>query len=295
MPAPGVRSAVMRRYWVRLTQLAAGVLLLAGRALSLPAQRAAYDGGVTFATGRYGLASATSTLILSNGVTLSAPRWRLFASVPLIAQDGGAVQFAGGGAVPTGGMPGHTSGSGMGSGMMTATGGMRGSMHAGVGDPVVRADAVFLRSADARRELRVVTAAKVPLAGPEGGVGTGKWDLGTGLSSASAFSGAFLFADATYWQTGRPDSLPLRNALAYAAAVGRPLTANGRLALLASLSGSTPLLRGVGAPLSGALVLTRVSSANRVLGVTLSLGLTRTAPKAAVGLAWRILLGSAGS
>ena len=197
--------------------------------------------------------------------------------------------------MPSGGMPGHGGGGGMGSGMMAGADGMRGSMHAGVGDPLVRADAVLLRSADARRELRLAVATKVPFARPEGGVGTGEWDFGAGMSSATAFSGTFLFADATYWQTGRPDSVPLRNALAYALAAGRPVIASGRLALLASVSGSTPLLRGIQAPVSVGLLLSHVSSANRVLGVTLSLGVTRTAPKAVVGLAWRVMLGSGAS
>ena len=78
---------------------------------------------------------------------------------------------------------------------------MRSSLHAGVGDPLIRADAVVLRSPDGRREVRVTAAAKVPLAGRKAAWVRAEWDFGGGMSSATAVSGTFLFADATSWQT----------------------------------------------------------------------------------------------
>ena len=264
------------------------ILLVTNRS---PGQALSYVGSVQYTTGDYGLAQTTTSVAFLNGLAVRADRLRAWLSIPVILQDAGWVQYGGAGMVPSGGLPGHGRGQMMGgtdSGMMdgnAGTGGM--TSHAGVGDPFTRAEYELLNGDLHERSLRAVAAAKAPLARPQDGFGTGKWDVGGGLSWSESVAGTYLFTDATYWAIGRPDSLSVRNMLAYAFAIGRPLRA-GAYAILVSVSGSTPIIDGLTAPVQGGLGVSYRVSEQRFLNGTINLGLTRTAPTISLGLGWQV-------
>ncbi|MFN8583040.1 MAG: hypothetical protein U0163_18950 [Gemmatimonadaceae bacterium] len=270
-----------------LTALAYTLLVVPGYARG---QTLSYVGSVQFTTGDYGLPQATTSLALLNGLALRADRLRVWLSIPLILQDAAWVQYGGAGMVPSGGLRKHGVGQMMGQGdgdMTNASNGGGGmSSHVGVGDAFGRAEFDLLNGDVRGRSLRAAAVAKAPLARPRDGLGTGKWDVGGGISWSELLAGNYLFTDATYWVMGRPDSLPVRNTLAYALAIGRPLR-TGAYALLASVSGSTPVVEGMKAPVQGGLGVSYRVSEQRFLSGTMSVGLTKTAPTVTLGLGWQ--------
>ena len=277
------------RWFSRFTLAAlVAIPLVTSRA---PGQTLSYVGSVQFTTGDYGLAQATTSLAFLNGLAVRADRLRAWLSIPVILQDAGWVQYGGAGMVPSGGLPGNRGGrmmGGSGSGMMDGDAGSDGmTSHAGVGDPFTRAEYELLNGNLNERSLRAIAAAKMPLARPEDGLGTGKWDVGGGFSWSELVAGTYLFTDATYWAIGRPDSISVSNTLAYAIAIGRPLRA-GAYAFLVSVSGSTPIIDGLAAPVQGGLGVSFRVSEQRYINGTVNLGLTRTAPTIALGLGWQV-------
>lgn len=265
---------------------------------STPAQSLSYVGGVQYATGDFIFSQRTWSAYLSNGLAWSGGRLRASASVPLVLQPAGWLQYSGAGMmVPTGGVAGSpdTPGSvvsGMGSGMhggsMTPSGDMPFS-NVGIGDPVGRIDAAVLRDGD-RALLSVVGAAKAPLADVDRGFGTGQWDVGAGFSGMAKFRGAMLFADAVYWKLGNPPGGSLRNAVAYALSVGGPVAA-GRWSVLGTLSGASSLWTGLEAPAQAGLGIGYLFESGSSTFVTAAAGLTRTAPTLSIGVGWRVPLG----
>ena len=253
---------------------------------ALHAQQWSYSGWAQYATGRYQFPTQTSSLYFANGLTVVAGRLRASASIPLIVQDAGLIQYGGSGIVPTGGMPGHDSSTGtMRGGMMSGGGGMV-ATHMGLGDPLGRADFTLRRSAGLLASLVVTTAIKPPLASVGSGVGTGRWDYAAGATATSTISELLVVADAAYWVLGDTPALPFRNPLAYAISVGR-LHHSGNFGLLASLSGTTSILTGVpGSVIVGGGVTYRVSPAGSLSG-SVSVGATRSAPAFTVGIGWQ--------
>lgn len=256
------------------------------------AQQFTYDGGIQFAAGGYGFTRTVSSLVFANGVTVEGGRWRVSGSLPFIIQDGRGVLYSGAGAVPTGGMgmrasPGMGSG-GMGTGGMTPSGSSAPTANnAGFGDPLLRGDVAIAQRGGAA-QLRLVGAVKAPFAGTPSGYGTGRWDLGTGVSAAVTAGATFIFAVATYWAIGKPDSIPVQNIVVYSLAAGRPLARQGRIGVLLSLVGASPLIRGLAAPLSAGLGVSYRMTSRRIVSAMVSAGLSPTAPAATVGVGWRL-------
>lgn len=288
----------------KLMRTAGGLALVAAfSALAprvTPAQSLAYVGGVQYATGDFIFAQRTWSAYLSNGLSWSRGRLRATASVPLVLQPAGWVQYSGAGMmVPTGGVAGSTGtpasvGSGMGIGMhggsMTPSSDMPFS-NVGIGDPVARIDAALLRDDAERPLLSVVGAVKAPLANANRGFGTGEWDVGAGVSGAASAGGMLVFVEAVYWKLGNPPGGALRNAVAYALSIGRPL-GGSRWSILGTLSGATSLWTGLEAPAqAGAAAGYTFESGNSVFA-TAAAGLTRTAPMISTGLGWRVPLGA---
>ena len=159
----------------------------------------------------------------------------------------------------------------------------------GLGDPVARAEAELLVGGGLSPSIRLLAAAKAPVASVNQGFGTGEWDVGGGLAVASVVRGTFLFADATYWRLGDSPFLELRDAIWYGAAVGRPLS-DGRVALVASMSGSTRILDGVPPPVQlGAGVSYRWLS-GRTVSASAAVGLTASSPDVSLGVGWQVPL-----
>lgn len=275
--------------------LAAG--LLAAASATSAAQSLAYVGGAQYATGDFVFTQRTWSAYFSNGLAWSAGRVRASAGIPLVVQPGGWLQYSGAGTVvPTGGMTGSTGGSGnnpgaTGSGThgtaMTPPDGIPFS-RVGIGDPIGRIE--WTLTADAAHPIvSVVGAAKAPLADVNSGYGTGRWDVGAGLSGAMHVAGASVFADAVYWKLGNPPGASIHDAVVYAISVGRALSLSP-WTVVGTVSGASSLSAGVEAPLQAGMGVSYLLESGRSLLVTVGAGLTRTAPAFSTGLGWRIPL-----
>lgn len=283
--------------FARRGALAVGVLAVA--AVAAPAQSLSYVGGLQYATGDFIFTQRTWSAYLSNGLSWSAGRLRASASVPLVMQPAGWLQYSGAGMmVPTGGMAGsagtHMSsipgmGSGMNGGTMTPSSGMPFS-RVGIGDPIGRIDVALSRADAEHPVVSLVGVAKAPLANVNHGFGTGEWDVGAGLSSTVKVASISVFAEAVYWKLGNPPGGSVRNAVAYALSIGRAFP-RSRWSVLGTVSGASSLWTGLEAPVqAGAGVGYLLESGSSVFA-TAAAGLTRTAPAISTGLGWRVPLG----
>ena len=278
----------------RRLSLAVGLLMLAARPAS--SQSLSYVGGLQYATGDFIFTQRTWSAYFSSGLSWSAGRVRASASVPLVMQDAGWLQYSGAGMmVPTGGVSGSDTriGSGMGSGMqnghMTPSAGVPFS-RIGIGDPIGRVEFALVSGEGGSPSVSVVGATKAPLADVNRGFGTGKWDVGAGLSSAVSVGGTSVFADAVYWKLGNPPGAGLRNAVAYGLSVGRVLPARG-WSVLATVSGASSFWDGLEAPVQAGAGVSHLLDSGSSLSIFSAAGLTRTAPTISVGVGWRVPLG----
>ena len=278
--------------------LVVGTLAIA--ATTTTAQSLSYVGGLQYATGNFIFTERTWSTYLANGLSWTDGRFRVSASVPVVMQPAGWLQYSGAGMmVPTGGVagsrPGSTNtGSGMGNGMrggtMTPSSAMPFS-RVGLGDPVGRID-VGLTGADAEHpSLSFVGAVKAPIANVNRGFGTGKWDVGAGLSSAVKLASLSVFAEAVYWRLGNPPGASLRNAVAYSLSVGRGLP-RSRWSVLGTVSGASSLWTGLEAPVQAGMGVGYLLESGSSVFATAAAGLTRTAPSVSTGLGWRVPLGN---
>jgi hypothetical protein len=124
---------------------------------------------------------------------------------------------------------------------------------------------------------------------PDRGFGTGAWDYAAGLSLSKALGRTFLFGDASYWVLGDLPDLDLDNTVGYGLGVGR-LVADGRVGLLASLSGYTTIIPDVDPPVQAGLGLDYRFENGRSLSAGVGLGLTDAASDVSFSLGWRMPL-----
>ncbi len=282
-------------------RVAVTVAMLITAAVSAPAQSLAYVGGVQYATGSFIFTQRTWSAYLSNGLSWSSGRLRVSASIPLVLQPAGWLQYNGSGMmVPTGGLAGATTGS------PGNTSGMGGAMHGGtitpasgmpfsgvgLGDPVGRIDVALSQTEAGRPSISLVGAVKAPIADVGSGFGTGKWDAGVGLSGAMSANGISVLAEAVYWKTGNPSGASLRNAVAYALSIGRALPSS-HWSLLGTVSGATSLWTGLEGPVLAGVGVGYLLESGSSVFVTAAAGLTRTAPAISTGLGWRVPLSRA--
>jgi hypothetical protein len=280
--------------FVRRGALAVAVLAVA--AVTTPAQPLSYVGGLQYATGDFIFTQRTWSAYLSNGLSWSSGRLRASASVPLVMQPAGWLQYSGAGMmVPTGGMAGGAGGSAsnspgmMNGGTMTPSSGMPFS-RVGIGDPIGRIDVALTRADAEHPAVSLVGVAKAPLANVNRGFGTGEWDVGAGLSSTVKVASISVFAEAVYWKLGNPPGASLRNAVAYALSIGRPFP-RSRWSLLGTVSGASSLWTGLDAPAQAGVGVGYLLESGSSVFATAAAGLTRTAPAISTGLGWRVPLG----
>ena len=267
---------------------ALGTLVCAS--VDLPAQRLEYFGSVQVATGDYLFSARTSSVYFANGIAVTGGRWRGSVSVPIVAQDAGWVQYSGGVVIPSGGMHGgDTRRGGEGRGGMMPTQDNAGHGEMGLGDPIVRADFDLVQTGGGRALLRLTSAIKAPVAKVATGFGTGAWDAGAGLSYSQLLGATFLFGDATFWKLGDGPDFRLRDIVTYAVGAGRPLPGR-RLAVLASMLGSTSFISGVPAPMQVGGGLSYRSASGRGMSFSSLVGLTRSAPDIAIATGWQVPL-----
>ena len=291
---------------LRSTAIAATALggaVLAGAALPAPAsaQQLEYAGSVQSATGSYLFTDRTTSVAFLNGLSLEAGRFRVSALLPLLYRNSTAVTYVGGVPVPTGGPDagavrqrqagmrvrmGRASGGASGADLVAEPGDVR----VDLGDPLLQAGIDLGRGVGAVRTLGVYAVAKAPLADAASGVGTGEWDYGAGLSLELGAGRTFVLADASYWVVGDMPDLPLRNALWYAANVGRSLGA-GAWSVFGSVSGGTAVIDGAKAPLSVGAGLGYMSRSARSLTAGVNFGMTESSPDVSTWVGWRVPLG----
>lgn len=153
----------------RHVAFAVGVLALAS--VASPAQSLSYIGGVQYATGDFIFTQRTWSTYLSNGLSWSAGHVRASASVPLVMQPAGWLQYNGAGMmVPTGGITGTagrpaSSSSAMGNAMNGGTMAPASDMpfsQVGIGDPVGRIDVVLSRGDIEQPQVSLVGDAPGP-------------------------------------------------------------------------------------------------------------------------------------
>lgn len=280
---------------MKWTWVAAAGLLVPRSGGGLTAQEVAYTGALQFATGSYVFQQRTNSLAILSGLDWTTSRLRLWANIPIIVQNTPWVSFTGTGMVPSGGtestmMGGHNSGGGMmrRGGMMMPDSGAY--VAAGFGDPTAGLSAEAFEESDWRPSLRVILGVKSPLATPAHGFGTGSWDYGGGLSASKRVSRTFVFADVAYWVMGDLPDLELDNVVAYSGALGRPFTADGRVAGLVSFSGLTRLVPSLPSPRQLGIGVSYQPGSRRSIGATASFGLSDGAPDLMLAASWRMRL-----
>ena len=251
-------------------------------------QELAYTGGLQFGTGRYLFETRTNSLYLLSGFDLSAGRLRLGASLPFVIQSTpwityGAVPLPSGGQMA--GEVARQAGRGQRRIVLPVT--TVSDTHAGIGDPLVRADVEVLTDAGGRPSIRVGATAKPPVGSIDDGFSTGEWDYGAGLTLAKRLDDNTLSADLGFWRFGDLDDLVLDDAWAYSVSYGRVL-ADGRWSLLVSGSGYSAILPGEDPPVQVGLGIGRIFSRRGAVTGTVAAGITDTAPDLSVGLGWRV-------
>lgn len=281
----------------RMMGAAAGALLVASAASSLPAQVIAWTGSLYGTTGEYIFSERSSSLAVSNGLALTTWRIRLSASVPVIFQSTPWVAMGGAGPVPTGGPMHGTVGeqSGQwghqGRGLRVTLPTTEASSAVGLGDPTIFGGFDLKRAGGTSTAITLTGGLKVPVANADDGFGTGEWDVGAGLALSRSIGRTMFFLDGSYWILGDMPDLPLRDVITYGGAVGRVL-GDGDWSTLVSFSGSEAAIEGSDAPAQLGAMLSRRWQSGRSLSASLSVGLTSSAPDVTASLGWHIPLGS---
>lgn len=264
-------------------------LVLLGRALPLPAQGLAYEGGLGFTTGRYIFDTRTTSLTLTSGLAYTTGRLTLRLALPVVTQNTPLVTASGAGGMPSGGsFGGMVADSGARRGMRRGGGGLpvgttaaRG-YAAAVGDPIAQASVRLVTGP--RFTLHAGAAAKAPLA-DTATYGTGRWDAGVSIGGTGYFGSAVLLsADVAWWHLGDLPTLDFRDPVVASLALDRVFD---RWLVGIVANGATSALPGWQAPAQLGLSLARIGT-RTAWGLTAAAGLTDTAPDLALGLSWRL-------
>jgi hypothetical protein len=269
-----------------------------GSAGAASAQSVTYVGSVQVSNGDYIFADRTTSFYLVNGLEVVAGPVSLSATVPVIGQSTPWVTY-GPTPVPSGGAQGGEVARQIGGRTGQGSGGQGRlavvlpvpqegvSYSTGIGDPLVRADVAVASHPGSRTTLRLNASAKIPIADPESGFGTGVWDYGAGISLATAARRANVFVDVSYWEFGDLPDLALKGAVAYGVAYGQVLGA-GRWSVLTSISGWTPIVDGADPPIQLGIGVSRLVRFDRSVALSVGIGVTESAPDISIALGWRL-------
>ena len=276
------------------------------------AQQVTYHGSIQIATGDYFFTERTRSVYLSNGLTAELGRFTLSATVPIVLQDSPWISYSVVGTIPTGGTDqeavGRRHGGGPGSGqtsgasmkqateLMSSSGRTTDAVapvdtvsysQLGVGDPGLRLDIDVLRPSDGRIALKFGASCKPPIADVDRGFGTGSWDAGIGLGTATRVGRVFVFVNAEYWWFGDMPELPLNDAWSYNLALGLSIVPT-RLSMLVSYSGFTTIIDGVEPPRQVGLGLSFSATNRYSVSVSTSAGVTESASDFSAGIGWSL-------
>ena len=280
------------------TLAAAALAVAAGSgvaAAETPGNVVVYSGSVQVASGHYIFTDRTTSVYIVNGVSFTPGRFVLSASLPVIVQSTPWVTFApvpipsgGGGSGQVGSQIRDHMGRGSrsGSGALVVTLPVESvSRQAGLGDPVLRGG-ISLVSTEAT-SLRVHAVVKPPIATYDDGLGTGEWDGGAGVSLDRALGADRVFGTVEYWRLGDLPELVLNDAAMYQAGYEHVL-GSGRWSVLALAQGWTTILDGTDPPVDAGFGVERRLSGSRGVSLTVSFGLTETAPDFTLSFGWRL-------
>lgn len=292
-------------------------------------QEVTYSGSFQFATGTYLFTERTNSAYLFTGLAVRTGALRISASLPLIYQSTPWVSYTTGGGVPTGGpQQGEVRdslGGSMGGLMSVRPGGagaavslsgaaaaaaamptlaIRGGSamgrritlpdtasfdQVGVGDPTFRVDVDLVPSGRGNVTVTLSGQVKAPVASPEQGFGTGQWDGGGALSVGGRAGSTLLFGELGYWVLGDMPDLQLQNPVSYSVGVGQSL-GDGRVSLLASLSGYSRIVVDTDPPLDvGGAIGYRLGE-GRSLSLGVTIGLSDSSPDFTVSAGWQTRL-----
>ncbi len=260
-----------------------------------------YFGSFQHASGEYTLSETTRSSLLFNGLSYRKGRWSFSASIPLIYQDSPFVSYAGGSPVPAGRRQGmetqdgtdggtggiHGEGSGKGGTVDVPSPDTLDFDKSGVGDPLFRADFAVSESRAEGPGFGVYAVAKPPLADEDSGFGTGEWDYGAGITISRQAGSILFLADLGYWVYGDLPDLELKDPLTFSLGLSHSLS-GGRLLVGASVWGSTETVDGVDGPLQIGITASRLVGSGRSYSLTLSAGLTESAPDHSLSVGWRV-------
>lgn len=283
-------------------------IVVAGFTAPAHAQEVTYFGGAAYSVGSYIFDTSSSSFYFSNGLRLDAGRMDFSVSIPVVTQNGGLVtRVAGGVPLPTGGSQSGLVGGRMSGETMGTHKGRRSSSPdpamtsdssltfvdeytTDVGDPYLRVDGELFAGFGTVRSVSVTGTAKIPLADPQSGVGSGEWDLGAGASIILGAGRMLLLVDAAYWWLGDMPDLELRDGLSYA--VGASVFVFSRRgSVMVMLAGMSRTIDEVDPPVSVLASLSRVAGARVVLSGGVGFGLSEAAPDFSANVGWSIRLG----
>jgi hypothetical protein len=153
--------------------MVAGTMWMILATTPLYAQDLAYTGSLYFATGDYIFTDRTSSLSLSNGLTLSTGTLNLSASLPVIGQSTPWISAIGIGSVPSGGTQrGQVDGKGRRGKQVTLVDTTQYD-QVGIGDLLLHVDTEVLRESRMTPSFSLSGGVKFPIADVDRGFGTG--------------------------------------------------------------------------------------------------------------------------
>ncbi|MBX3174075.1 MAG: hypothetical protein KF709_06655 [Gemmatimonadaceae bacterium] len=271
------------------------------------AQEFAVSAAAQTSSGRFIFDVPTLSNTITLGASLSAGRFGLDGYWPLLIQNSGAITYIGGQPVPTGGprsgaldgrsrgerVPLRRGGSGAGvlvdrTALIDSAGLAEepGPYRTFVGDPIVSARAVLVD--DYRYGLHASVSAKLPLADPTDGIGTGKLDAGASVDATAYIGQGLLGVGLSHWVLGDLPELPLRDVTSASISVGRTLGASGRWTAMLAAYASTSVHPDLAAPASVGVALGRRLESGQSVFVTVGAGLSEASADWSVGLSWRL-------
>ena len=269
-------------------------------ALPMAAQTLRYEGNAGLSNGTYTLATPTTTFGFSNGLALEIGALSFRVTVPTYLQNPLTIEPAlpadtAAGVTDGGQQAERDSSAGRGEPAVTPTMSAADPLGAAdlapvgrrlyVGDPIGQVGVRVMPSNGASLMLRV--SAKAPVTDSVN-FGTGRWDVGFGLSLSQRLGGmTFAAVDVSYWLLGDPVTLTLQNPLVASASVSGLF--GGRWGWLVSATGGQSTVEGFPAFYSvggGGALLGQVMTLN----VNAMVGLSETAADFAVGVGWSLRL-----
>jgi hypothetical protein len=264
---------------------------------SASAQTVRYNGSLQYATGSYYFTERTGSFYFNNGISISGDKSSISLSVPFIAQNTPWVSNVGSGILPTGGpknsIVNNNSNGGMRRGNRKIDLGTTDTLNytqANFGDPSLSASAELLSTENGAMTISINGGVKLPLANPQKGFGTGKWDWGGGLSwTQHITTKTLLLVNGMFWKLGDMDDLDFNNIVTYSTALGQSFR-DGKWMGIISFSGITQIIDEIDPPLTVGTGINMQASDKLSLSSNLTVGLTESASDLGIGVGWSLKL-----